>query len=120
MIRCSCSTWVGQSPLTMTQQDEETMLCRLARTHANADAFELFDTPGWATLLTIIRESGERPPKRPSSSRIEEDEMERFGQPPASSLLARNNPSSLHHNSVRRVSQDRDSLAKRVKGVSLS
>lgn len=56
-------------------QDEMKTLARVATTHTNANVFALLDSPGWATLVTILSESGEhkssssilpRPPKRPS------------------------------------------------------
>lgn len=73
-------------------QDEEALLCRVARTHDLSDGFQLLNTSGWATLLAILQESGERPLKRPSASFLET----------ASGKLS-----------------DRDQLAKRFKGASL-
>ena len=71
------------------------MLCKVARTHDLADGFHLLEQPGWATLLAILQESGERPPKRPS-------------------------PSSLHPSSGRGSSSDSEQLAKKFKGASLT
>ena len=75
-------------------QEEETLLCRVARTHDLADGFQLLETPGWATLLEILRESGERPPKRPS-------------------------PFSLEPSVGYGLDSDGEQLAKRFKGASL-
>ena len=75
-------------------QEEEALVCRVARTHDLADGFQLLETPGWATLLEILRESGERPPKRPS-------------------------PSSLEPSVGYGLGSDGEQLAKRFKGASL-
>ena len=103
-----------------SKQEEEQSLCRLAHTHANADAFELFDSPGWQTLMTILAESsGEPPPppnhkKRPFDGRngasFAHDSAGGDGRPDA---LWRSD--SYDH----RRGGPTEQLAKRVKGFSL-
>ncbi|MCJ1407937.1 nuclear protein localization protein 4 [Ptychographa xylographoides] len=89
--------------LGVLSKDEESLLCRVATTHDLADGFQLLETPGWATLLAILQESGERPPKRPSSFS--------FDTNPA--------PSSSHSGPGAAYVADDEQLAKRFKGTSL-
>jgi nuclear protein localization family protein 4 len=40
----------------------------VATQHDLADGYQLLSTDGWATLLAVLNDTGERPPKRPSPS----------------------------------------------------
>ncbi|KAJ5718986.1 Nuclear protein localization protein 4 [Penicillium malachiteum] len=91
--------------LSTFSKDEEGLLCRVATSHSPADGIQLLNTPGWATLMTILQESGERPPKRPWPTAAD---SERRTQSPAV-----NSPRSLSPKS------DGEQLAKRFKGTSL-
>ncbi|RMZ66699.1 nuclear localization 4 [Pyrenophora seminiperda CCB06] len=101
--------------LGIISKDEETLLFKVASSHDTSEGSALQHTGGWATLLTILRESGERPPKRSFQS-----------SPPSAStvrgaglLPVERNPGTTRQSSY---GSDSDSvqLAKRVKGVRLN
>jgi hypothetical protein len=46
-------------------QAEFNQLAELATTHKTSIGMDLSHSPGWKTLLMVLRETGERPPKRP-------------------------------------------------------
>ena len=96
------------------QQDEEALLCRVATSRKPADGLQLMDSPGWATLVTILQESGERPPKRPWSDTTQQHRtvISRQQHDPSSSSSS----SSLKAGNTTPTSER---LAKRFKGASL-
>lgn len=92
----------------MTGQDEEALLCRVATTHAPADGMQLLNTSGWATLMTILQESGERPPTRPPEPPRSKSQLGKRRYSPAAQFARSVSPKS-----------EGEQLAKRFKGASL-
>lgn len=97
-------------------------MCRVAAEHNVSDGAQLQHTGGWATLMTILQETGEQPSKRkftPSSSTP--------SGPPARrkrTLSAANGSggtgNSGKSSSTNNSASDSERLAKRIKGVSLN
>ncbi|RPA86237.1 nuclear protein localization protein 4 [Ascobolus immersus RN42] len=50
--------------LDILAKNEEALLAKAATSHEYHDIAQLVERPGWQTLLAILKESGERPPKR--------------------------------------------------------
>ena len=86
-------------------QDEEALLARVATSKRPVDGMQLINTPGWATQVTILQESGERPPKR------RWDASPSLVVPPGKRRLATARAASPR--------SDSEQLAKRFKGASL-
>jgi len=74
---------------------------------------QLLNTPGWATLMTILQESGERPPKRPWPSTVEPS------RPKSRSGKRRLDSPAAHLPRSISPKSDGEQLAKRFKGTSL-
>ncbi|KAH7399307.1 endoplasmic reticulum and nuclear membrane protein Npl4 [Pyrenochaeta sp. MPI-SDFR-AT-0127] len=101
--------------LGILSKDEESLLFKVASTHDLSEGSALQHTGGWATLLTILKESGERPPKRSYQS---------SSLPQPTVKGAAHLPGELDRRLKRQPSYGSDSdsaqLAKRVKGVRLN
>ena len=84
----------------------------MASTHDTSEGSALQHTGGWATLLTILKESGERPPKRSYQPPSLSNSADRGAAHPGERNRLLRQPS---------YGSDSDSvqLAKKLKGASL-
>ncbi|KAI9758809.1 MAG: nuclear protein localization protein 4 [Chaenotheca gracillima] len=92
-------------------KEEEALVCRVAASHDLAEGYQMTSTSGWATLVAILQESGERPPKRPSPFTSSDSTRKRL-------VHDRDDGDSGGSGDGSR-SNSGDRLAKRIKGVSL-
>ncbi|BCR95704.1 nuclear protein localization protein 4 [Aspergillus luchuensis] len=104
--------------LSTFNKDEEALLCRVATQRAPADGLQLINTSGWATLVTILQESGERPPKRPWLPTPEPYPPRSVPYNPGKRSLPSSTTSSSHLRPESPKSES-ERLAKRFKGASL-
>lgn len=112
VLYCASFNIVYVTLTRILEQDEESLLCRVARTKSPVEGMQLVNTPGWATLMTILQESGERPPKRPWPTPAEPSRSD------SQTRKRRNSPPSALPRSIS-PSPESDQLAKRFKGASL-
>ncbi|GME66369.1 Nuclear protein localization protein [Neofusicoccum parvum] len=111
--------------LGVLSKDEEALLCRVAAEHDVSDGTQLQHTPGWATLMTILQETGEQPSKRKHSQSFAPSSSTPSG-PPARrkrTLTAANGTGGRGNDgksSTSNSTSDSERLAKRIKGVSLN
>ncbi|MCJ1313070.1 nuclear protein localization protein 4 [Agyrium rufum] len=103
--------------MDILSKDEFALLCRVATTHSLADGFNLLETPGWATLLTIIQESGERPSKRPSPFSAASHSYHQSASFTSTSILSRKRNGDDDEDDDDH--DDDGQLAKKFKGASL-
>jgi nuclear protein localization family protein 4 len=93
------------------KQDEFELLCRVATTHDISLGMQLASTAGWATLLAVLQETGERPLKRPASPVFARN---------GTGTGARGDGAGVHGSSRSQSSStNAEHITKRVKGFSL-
>ncbi|OJD35119.1 uncharacterized protein BKCO1_1900014 [Diplodia corticola] len=115
--------------LGILSKDEEALLCRVAAEHDVSEGSQLQHTPGWATLMTILQETGEQPSKRTHSQSFAPSPSTPSGPPTSRKrkMGAANGTGSggngggqSQSSSTSNPASDSERLAKRIKGVSLT